>query len=643
MVLGCALGALVPAPARAQFDDPFAEPDTTAAEEQEREEDDSVLAEEEEAAAAASAGETGNQPVYGTNYDVTKQSTTWGQSFAFGAKGALWDLKSNTDFSIGRDSGSDSETRAGNTRGTLNFRGLKGLPLLFDMRLGRTSVDAIAVQSQNETRNVGLTARLNRRWLGIRHNAGLKGGYDLAQNLSANSTNNETSESTESGFSGRFDWRANANLAPGLKLDADYSQDRAKKTSELVQSGADSVRSVPTTKRASSMGVKLEYNPANWLASSAGYTNRTSEEELFLLQSGEGQLERRENDNKTLNFTFTLTPRKGTTLTWNMSRNETFADFRVRPQLASRGEGDDWAGKLSTELLKTKIEAELSRKRDFTEPRQTIASERLLKVFEGRAQRALSPRFDARVNWEIRLRQQFFEGDPAEVQDKDEQKIKVDAGLAYKPPGRWSATLSYARDNTRQVEVNQIRAGETNTQENHTVTVGIKYDMSARTKVTQNYYIQASYTTFDFQPRKNTLNATQRIVTGVNSQVTSKVKLGLTHNFNLIDSGPFALDPDRGRVFKRSSRAYRQDLTATVDYIVTPWLTLTANQRFFRSDNLNEATGDRRISRDIQLREGFKIQQELGAGLKLRADGEYVRSSTTESYFTLRSSLDKEF
>jgi hypothetical protein len=244
----------------------------------------------------------------------------------------------------------------------------------------------------------------------------------------------------------------------------------------------------------------------------------------------------------------------------------------------------------------------------------------------------------------VRLRQQFFDGDPSVIQDKDEQKVKIDTGLAYKPRNtRWSAILSYVRENTREVEANRIRSGETNTQENHAVTIGIRYKLSTRTQLNQNYYIQASYTSYDFQPRKNTLNATQRIVTDVTSNITPKVKLGLKHNFNLIDSGPFVIDPDRGRVFKRSTRSYRQDLTADVEYTVNRWLKFTANQRFFRSDNLRESTGVRTVSKDIQLREGFRIEQGLGGGVRLLANGEYVRSSTTKSYLTLSSSLNKDF
>ena len=76
---------------------------------------------------------------------------------------------------------------------------------------------------------------------------------------------------------------------------------------------------------------------------------------------------------------------------------------------------------------------------------------------------------------------------------------------------------------------------------------------------------------------------------------------------------------------------------------VRDWLKIHAFERFFRSDNLDDVASSRRVTRELELRQGFNVNRELGNGIRVETSGEYVRKTRVDSYWELRSSLRKDF
>jgi hypothetical protein len=580
-------------------------------------------------------------PKYQTSYNVTRQRTEWEQKLDFGVPLKGWTLNSSTRFKIGNDNQRDSHTRDGGTNGTLRGRTLLNLPLSFDFRINRTSVDQPSVRTENNSGDFTLSTKNTRTLLGIRHILDFRGGLNTRNSLSATAA--RESENRETGFRGHGEWRGRWTPRDNFSVESAYSEERTRSQAELQESTVDTVRSEDTSRNSRNLRFNVDYDPYRWVTSQLAYVNGTAEEEFFLVQSGTGELEKKVSENERLSLNMAFKPRPNLELTWGMSADNTLQRHQVRDDRSSEGDGSQWEAAFKTKVWGTDVESKLSRQRKFINPQISLGHETIFKVWEGRFVRKLSQRLDGRVNYEVRLRQQFFEGGPDEIQDADELKTKYDTGLNYTPPGKWSASVSYINENTNKIEANGLRASETNDEENHTVTIGIKYAMSARTSITQNYAIQAAYTTFMWDDSRNRLDRTQRIGTSVSSQLTPKIHITMTHDYNLIDSGPFRIEEGGGRRFARSSRSYRQDMQFALDYVVWSWLTLIANERFTRNDRVAEATGATTVRKNLELTQGFRIQRVLGGGVAVRADGAFVRSSTTDSYFSLTSSLNKDF
>ena len=580
-------------------------------------------------------------PKYQTSYNVTRQRTDWEQKLDFSLVTGKWGLTSSTRFKIGSDNQRDSQNRDGGTNGTLRGRALLNLPLIFDYRINRTSVDQPNVRTENNNNNFSLSTKKTQKLWGIRHTLDFRGGLNMTNSLSATAA--KESENKETGLQGRGEWRGKWSPRENLSLESSFNEERTRSNAELAESTVDTVRSEDTARKSRSFSVNVGYDPYSWVKSRVSYNKSNSEEDFFLVQAGNGELENKVTENERMSMNLEFSPRKNLDFTWAMSADNNLRAQRVRDDRSSQGDGNDWEATLKTKVLGTDVETKLSRDRSFVDPNISLAHETIFKVWEGKFNRRLSERFSGRFNYEVRLRQQFFEGDEDEIQDADELKTKYDTGLSYEPPGKWGATVSYINENTSKIEANALRAGETNDEENHTVTIGIKYRMNGRTNLSQNYSIQAAFTTFMFDESRNRLDQTQRIVTTINTQITTKVRLSMTHNYNLIDTGPFRFDENGVRKFARSTRSYRQDMAVALEYTVLDWLTLTADQQFTRNDRVNEATEAVTVRKNLELKEGFKVQKTLGGGVAIRADGAYVRSSTTDSYWSLTSSLNKDF
>jgi hypothetical protein len=218
----------------------------------------------------------------------------------------------------------------------------------------------------------------------------------------------------------------------------------------------------------------------------------------------------------------------------------------------------------------------------------------------------------------------------------------VDTGLTYTPGGKWTSRLSYVRENTDKLQINQTSASQTHTEENQAIRIEFTYNWSAKTTISQAYYIQATLTRFLYSPKSNRENQTQRIATTIETRSLPHVRLQLTHNFNLTDSGTF-IERGGAHTFSRAGRTNRQDLTALIEYTPVSWLVLRTQEQILRTDAINTSTKDKTVTRNLELRYGLNLQKTLSGGVQVRADGEYVRNSSQPSFLSLTSSLTKAF
>lgn len=580
-------------------------------------------------------------PSYATNYNVARQVTTWVQTFDFGARFKLLDFTNKTRYDVRTDDGRDETRRSGGNVLDLRWLMIPRLPVTTSFNLQRESIKRPEDERQSTDIGLNLSTVYTLRMGKLRHT--LTGGTGYKRRTDLSVRNDLRSESKDSGVTGTLSWKGHWAPWTPLTLDASAQEDRSHKTSRLQNEGG-AVETRPTRTRSRRLRLSAVYNPAPWLNGNASVSDNSGNDEFFIVQGGKGDLESKVNSSRTVSASFQVKPVAGTSLGVNLGANDSNLAYRVRTDIASKGNGTNWSGSVDTEVLGTTVNSKLNRTRDVRDPATSAKITTETSVWDGMLKRALSPKIGMQFNWLLRTSQLFFtDSNPDNVLDRDERRTKFQPMLTYTPGNKWSVTASYARSTSRQVQLNARRANQTQDEEDYTVDMTINYALSEAATLSQSYSIKALYTTFDYAAGSNRLLSTQRIVSTVQTAITPKVNLSLEHRFTLQDSGPFSFDPNGGRVFARSLRKYRQELTTDLQYKILPWLTFATNSRFLRTDDVNEYAGRRSVNRNLELKTGGVIDKNLGRGATLRVDAQFLRSNQYRSYWSITSSLTKDF
>lgn len=604
--------------------------------------DTSLSAQEAGADTAAATQLLGTlSPSYGTTYNVARQVTMWGQTFDFGSRFKFLDFTNKTKFDIRTDDGRNETRRLGGNNLNLRWLMIPRLPITTSFDLARESIKRPTDERQSTDANLGLSTALTLRMGKLRNTFTAGTGYSHRTDLSVR--NDLRSESRDSGVTGNAAWKGHWAPWTPLGVDMSFQDSRSNKTSKL-QNEEGSVETRPTRNQSRSFRASVTYNPSPRLSGSASVSDNSGNDEFFIVQGGRGDLERKVNSNRSVTANLQLKPFAQTTLGLDLGANDRNLSYRVRTDIASLGNGSNWSGTFSTRILGTDVSSKLNHNRDVVQPATSAGTTTETNVLDGQAKRVMSPKITLQLNWLLRASQLFFnDPDPTKILDRDERRTKIQPMLTYTPGNKWSVTASYTRSTQRQIQLNPQRATQTQDEEDFTVDMTINYALSEATLISQSYSIKALYTTFDFAPSSNRLLSTQRIVSSVRTAVTPRVDLSLEHRFTLQDSGPFSFDAGGARIFARSLRKYRQELTTRVAYQILPWFAFTTDSRFLRTDDVNEFSGRTTIFRNLELKTGGSVDRHLGKGASLKADAQFIRSNIQKSYWSITSSLTKDF
>ena len=576
-------------------------------------------------------------PSYTTRYTLERLTTDWGQDFKFGTSFGFMNFTNKTNFDVSTDDGRNEERRNGSNQTDLRWLLIKKFPITTSLRLGKNSIVRPGDEIERNNAAVNLNGSHTVNALGIRNTFKVGTGYNRDTNVSVIS--DKRSKRQDTGFSRDASWRGSVKLNRWT-VNGSFNDRGSSRTSTLET--VEEKKSTPTSQQNQAITLNVDYAPTEWAKTTVALSDNTSSNETFLPR--EAKLEKQINDSRSVRATVNLTPMTGTSLVWNASANDRNLSYKERVENASRGSGLSWDGRLTTAVLGVKLESNLKSTEDSLEPATSADFETHSNIFDGKLSRSISRKISLKFNWLVRATQYFYSDPvPTNILDRDELRTKLQPGLTYTPSEKWTVTASYIRSTSRRVELNESRAAQTKDDEDFSVDFYIIYNLSDKTNLSQSYSIKALFTTFDFNPRSNRLLETQRITTNLTSRLTPKVNLDLEHRFTLQDSGPFAFAEDGSRVFFRNLRKYRQELTTDIRYQISSWFSVFANSRFLRTDNVNLATDARIAFRELNLKQGFDINHTLVRGMTFRATGQYHRSNQRESYWSLVSTLNKEF
>ncbi len=581
------------------------------------------------------------QPKYGTSYQLLRRTSIWNQSFDFGTGLGFMNFNNKTSFQVRRDSDRNEERRNGDNHTDVRFFFIPHLPVTLSMALGRNSVSSPGNQNQTDKSSLNLNTKYTLDLLSIRNTVdagvGLGRNNDLTVRNDSRTSSVSTSTDRSAGLSSS--WSPMEALSATVIL----RDSRSDQTSVLHSSNEPDDRQ-PTSGETQTGSGTLTFSPLAWLNGVLTVNSLSQSNSSFYLTAGQGRLEHSVKKSTSYNakIAFTPSPKLGGDLT--LAAGTDNSSFRVQENLARFGNSDSWALHLKGNFLASDYDATLSHNRNLLQPATSDTFTTRTNDLEGRASRRLSPRITVRFDGLVRAKQQFYANAARSTRnDNDELKTKIQPALVYTPNQKWSVTVSYAKSQTRQVQLNPTRANNTREDSDFSADFNISYQMTGRTLITQSYAIKALYTTYDFSGSKNSLLKTQSIVSKVDSHISPKVDLTLEHRFILNDSGPFSFGPGGERLFARNNRTYRQELTPEVVYDIAPWISIDFRSHFLRIDNVNEGTGLRATIRNLDLTEGVTVSRTLANGVRLDMAGSYVRSNTQRSYWTVTSSLNKDF
>jgi len=589
-------------------------------------------------------------PAYNTSYNVDRTTTAWLQNLKFGTRVGFLQFTNTTNFNITDDTAYDQKARRGDNQLLMNWLMLRQVPINSNFTFRRETLTRPGEERETNVATLNATATFSPRLAGVRNTFTLGGGYDRTSLFSLR--NADRTRTVDAGLQGNMSWRGIWRASSKLNVNANVRQLMSNKTSQFLNVDGSST-SAPTKRLQRSLSLTTSFNPMSWSSGSLTLTDNQGEDESPLAQAGQGSLEKKTTHQRSLTGQVTLQPRNGTNVTSNFSVYNNSLRLTQRLDSASDSDGYRWDVGIKTRILQADVEGTLSGSTDNLRPQTSPTTRTVTSNFDGRAVRPMSPKITLQLDWLLRANQLFFsnldpknqytpEEEMARMLDRDEFRTKLQPTLIYRPGRKWITTTTLIRSTVQQVQLNPARASQTRNDEDYTAEISLTYNLSDRTNISQIYSIKALYTSYRYNPKSDRLLRTQNVTTSLESAVTEKVFLALEHRFLRQDSGPFDIE-NGARIFARSQRSYSQELTASVDYQIIPWVVINLSSRMLRTDDIAEVSQARSTYRNLEVVEGVNVNRNVGLGMTLQGRAFHTRSNVRPSYWTITSNLTKQF
>ncbi len=586
------------------------------------------------------------QPSYTTNYDVQRQVTNWVQILKITSQFGTAKFTNETNFLLNEDSGREEQRRTGTNKTTLSWVPIRRVPVGLNLSLGRITSEQTNNGQANGDANLGFNASTTRRILAWTNKFGVRSGF-LRRTQTSVLGDAET-KNFNTGFNLNLDWQGNWTGGP-FGLEMQFKDDRTSKKSRTET--ADVTQEQPTSGHGNTFRTRVDLKPSNWVSTDIEYSNIDGQDESYNARGGVNQgLETTIRQNNSVIAHLDLTPGTNTNWTFEYEVSDHALLYAINTGNGSAGDENRFRSNLKTQGLGFDWDGTLSIRNSTVAPQSSANHDDKDNQFELKAIRQLNNKFGLNIAGWVRATRYFYtSGSEGERQDRDERKTRFSPSLTYKASEKFSSTLTYTQLNTRWVGLNPGdgvlpgNAAQTRNEEDYTVDFAFSFRFGAFTSLNQTYSIKANYRTFDYREENNRLTSTQRITTGLSSQLAPRVSLRVDHRFTLIDDGPYSVDEDGGRLFARSKRTWTQELTTALNYTVYTWLTLNADSLLRRRDILAEATDIQTTVRTYEMSLGGSLQRQLGRGLNVNLTTNYVQGNARDPYWLVTSGLTKVF
>lgn len=203
------------------------------------------------------------------------------------------------------------------------------------------------------------------------------------------------------------------------------------------------------------------------------------------------------------------------------------------------------------------------------------------------------------------------------LQDRDDYRHLVDLSVKYRPGPKFDTGLSVQRTKTATVNIDEESSGNNAENERWLVRATLTYFWSDDTQISQQYSIAADYTALTFRGDQNSLTRETKVTTLISSQISSRTRLELGHDFRFRDTGNYSGTP---RLYGRALTDTQQDLQATTRYRIFEGLSVSLRQRMEARRFKSLVTGAVSKNLRLELVEGFNYGHGFKSGLSVDAD-----------------------
>jgi hypothetical protein len=600
------------------------------------------------------------RPTYTSSYDVIREATKWVQGFSFKNQWKGITIENSTNYTVNSDPSSKLKGRGGDTSTSLKFTVMNLVPMTLDMTYSRVRQDNASQSSHDNQINGGASATYNRRF-GPGTNAALSVGIGVTNRKNTNTYSGNLSGSKELGLT--RDMSASGTYTPpiaNMTFKFNTSLNALSTTPKLLNA-APGTRDESKTNTRNSLGLNWNWSPVGGLSADASFSRSQSNLE-FILSSRDTTKNNRTELAKDLNTLFS------TSLNFKPDGNRTDlrAEIRASQKNNQRRIEKERQSEGHTLVIDTRLRHTLfgnvivlhAENNNSLNKQPTVGADTTLtRTVDLSLERQWNQDLTTKVIGELRLRTQKHEqNDDDEVdetagkQDFDQLKRRVEGTVFYQVFRKLSTNLSGRWVAEDGVFVHSSQSRNSRDEETYGANAGLTYSLSSRTQVIQKYDFTARFTAYDFDSTQSAIQRSRSVNTTVRTDLTKRVAVSLGHTYSLEETGGYRRLQDGTRIFYRSNMRYRQEIRTSLTYRPVDWITLTTEERLYRTDDKRVAARRTDTSGQLFFTQRASFKHSIPGGGNISCDmtvdiQKNVRPSVSrpEKFFTAKVSLDKSF
>ncbi|MBU1951148.1 MAG: hypothetical protein KJ927_20725, partial [Candidatus Eisenbacteria bacterium] len=242
---------------------------------------------------------------------------------------------------------------------------------------------------------------------------------------------------------------------------------------------------------------------------------------------------------------------------------------------------------------------------------------------------------------EMQLRQDIYDDGTL---DKDEFRTRIDGTLNYNPNKRFSARLSYQREDKELINIPAAKATGNSTIQRNRISARYKYLAGKRLTFEQTFSMSADYTFYKFNESGNTLRRTNEVKTVIEPNLSPNTSVKFEHQYRFGDSGGYQYNTLSGiYTYGPSSETLRQYLLLRTEYKIRRSISLVATQSYEARTTTTLSTMRESLYERVQFSGEARFEHKFSEGFTFNGSFQQTQSSAEDDYWLVEASLNRDF